>query len=105
MSQRKYIEDFAGTCDGDETELLGRVVAEYSEKINKLREALCEIVQWADSYPTRVFREPTKEQCKLAHELLTAHGMTLDAFSASMGRHCLKGVREIAQAALKDREC
>jgi len=40
MSERKYIEDFAGTCDGEETELLGQLVAEYSEEINRLRSAL-----------------------------------------------------------------
>jgi hypothetical protein len=87
--------------DDEDDMLLVQLVAEYSEKINKLRAALCEIVQWADAYPTRVFREPTEEQCKLAHELLTVHGMTLDAFSASMGRHCLKGVGDIARAALE----
>ena len=90
-----------GRTDDTEDEVLGLLVAEYSEKINNLRAALCEIVQWADAYPARVFREPTEEQCKLAHELLTAHGMTLDAFSASMGRHCLKGVGDIARAALE----
>jgi hypothetical protein len=71
------------------------------ERCEELIEALERIVQWADAYPTRIFPEPTEEQYKLAHELLKAHGMTLDAFCASMGRHCLKGVGDIARGALK----
>jgi hypothetical protein len=90
--------------DDTDDELLGRLVAEYSEEINRLRQALGEIIQWADAYPTRVFHEPTPEQCARAHELLMADGMTLDAFSASMGRHCLKGVGDIARDALKQKE-
>ena len=70
------------------------------ERCEELTEALQRIVQWADAYPTSVFREPTEDQCRHAHELLTANGMTLDTFSASMGRHCLKGVGDIARNAL-----
>ena len=50
--------------------------------------------------PLDIFHEPTAEERHRAHELLTAHGMTLDAFSASMGRHCLKGIGDIARGAL-----
>lgn len=66
-----------------------------------LTEALERIVAWADAYPTDIFHEPDADECKRAHELLTANGMTLDAFSASMGRHCLNGVGHIARQALK----
>lgn len=74
------------------------------ERCEELEDALLRIVQWADAYPTRVFREPTSEQCALAHKVLNANGMTLDAFSASMGRHCLKGVGDIAHGALNQKE-
>lgn len=72
------------------------------ERCEELTEALQRIVQWADAYPLNIFNEPTPEQSKLAHEVLSANGMTLDAFSASMARHCLKGVGEIAREALRD---
>jgi hypothetical protein len=71
------------------------------ERCEELIEALQRIVQWADAYPMDVFHEPSPEECHRAHQLLTANGMTLDAFSASMGRHCLKGIRDIAKGALK----
>ena len=74
------------------------------ERCEELIEALQQIVQWADAYPTSIFREPTKEECNRAHTVLKVHGMTLDAFSASMARHCLKGVGEIARAVLAPRE-
>jgi TRAP-type mannitol/chloroaromatic compound transport system substrate-binding protein len=91
----------------DEADQLGALVAEYSEKINELREALMRILQWAEAYPTRVFHEPSLEQYALAQKLLVANGMTLGAFSASIYRHCLKGVGDIARDALnrKDQEC
>ena len=71
------------------------------ERCEELEEALRRIVQWADAYPTDIFHEPDAAECKRAHELLKANGMTIDAFSASMGRHCLKGVGDIAREALK----
>lgn len=70
------------------------------ERCEKLEDALGQIVQWSEAYPTHIFHEPSPEECRKAHELLTANGMTLDAFSASMGRHCLKGVGDIARGAL-----
>ncbi len=70
------------------------------ERCDDLEEALRRIVQWADAYPTDIFHEPTPGECQRAHKLLTANGMTIDAFSASMGRRCLKGVGDIARGAL-----
>lgn len=70
------------------------------DKCEDLEEALQRIVQWADAYPTDIFHEPSAEESHKAHKLLTANGMTLDAFSASMGRHCLKGIGDIARGAL-----
>lgn len=73
---------------------------QMQERIDDLEEALQRIVQWANAYPTGVFHEPSSEESHKAHKLLTANGMTLDAFSASMGRHCLKGVGDIARGVL-----
>lgn len=70
------------------------------ERCEDLEDALRRIVQWCSSYPTDIFHEPSAEESHRAHKLLTANGMTLDAFSASMGRHCLKGVGDIALGAL-----
>lgn len=66
---------------------------------DRLRDALERVQQWADAYPLEVFPEP---DFKRAHEVLTAAGMTLDAISASNMRHSMKGVREIARAALAE---
>ena len=70
------------------------------EKCEDLIEALERIVAWSEAYPPAVFHEPSAEENHRAHTLLKAHGMTLDAFSASMGRHCLKGIGDIAKGAL-----
>ena len=71
------------------------------ERCEQLEDALQRIVQWADAYPTDIFHEPSTEECQRAAKLLIAEGMTIDVFSASMGRHCLKGVGDIAREALK----
>jgi len=73
------------------------------ERCEELEEALQRIVQWADAYPTDIFHEPSAEECRRASKALIAEGMTLDAFSASMGRHCLKGVGDIARGVLAAR--
>ncbi len=70
------------------------------ERCEELEDALRRIVRWADAYPTDIYHEPTADECQRAHKLLTANGMTLDAFSADMGRHCLNGVGKIARGAL-----
>ena len=70
------------------------------DRIEDLEAALTRIIEWADAYPVQVFPEVDKEYSKRAHEVLVAHGMTLDRLSADAMRHCLKGVRRIASAAL-----
>lgn len=69
-------------------------------EVERLREALERIQQWSEAYPLAVFPEP---DFKKAHEVLTAHGMTLDAISASNMRHCVRGVGNIARAALEQK--
>ena len=69
-------------------------------------DALEKIVQWADSYPVDIFHEPNEEECARAHEALMTIGLTLDCFSAAMGRHIVKGIREIALEGLgRSHEC
>jgi hypothetical protein len=72
-----------------------------TEREERLEDALRQIVRWADAYPLDIFPEP---DLKLAHDLLTAHGVTLDALSAHAMRHCLVGVRKIADDALNAKE-
>ncbi len=73
------------------------------ERCQDLEEALSQIAQWSEAYPIDIFHEPSADEYQRAHELLTANGMTLDAFGAAMGRRCLKGVGDIARAALAGR--
>ncbi len=73
-----------------------------NECCEKLADALRLILQWSEAYPTKIFHEPTPNEYRIAHELLKANGMTLDAFSASMGRHCMKDVGNIARTALRE---
>jgi hypothetical protein len=75
---------------------------EAADEIERLREAMQRIVQWAEAYPLDIFHEPSADECKRASKLLQDNGMTLAAFSASMGRHCLDGVKKIATDALSE---
>ena len=67
------------------------------DKIDRYEEALHRIKSWSEAYPLEVFPEP---DLKRAHEVLTAHGMMLDAISAHVMRHAVKGVGKIAREAL-----
>lgn len=69
----------------------------------RLEEALWRIAQWADAYPTQVFPVPDDDYCQKAHEVLKAHGMTIDRIAADSMRHALYGVGRIARAALKEK--
>jgi hypothetical protein len=71
-----------------------------TEREEHLEEALQRIAQWADAYPLDIFHEPTKDEWRKAHELLTANGMTMDAFASSCMRHVIDGVGKIAKEAL-----
>jgi len=70
-------------------------------EIERLSEALERIVQWSEAYPLDLFPEPDFQR---AHEVLTAHGMTVDAISASAMRHVVEGAGNIARAALSPEE-
>lgn len=65
-------------------------------------DALMEIKTWAEAYPEDVFIEPKPGDGRRANEILKEHGMCIDAFTGSMGRHVLKGVKGIVEKALKE---
>lgn len=70
------------------------------ERCEQLEEALRRIAQWSEAYPTDVFHEPSDEEYQRAHKALREVGLTFDAFSADMARHCLHGIGKIARGAL-----
>jgi hypothetical protein len=76
---------------------------EVTDREELLIEALERIAQWADAYPLSVFPAPDDDYMKRAHEVLKAHGMTIDRISADAMRHVLYGVGRIARAALAGR--
>jgi hypothetical protein len=69
-----------------------------TDREERMADALLHIVHWADAYPLQIFPEPDLVK---ARALLEAGGMTLDAVSAHAMRHCLSGVRKIAEDGLK----
>ena len=76
---------------------LARAEAAEAER-DRLREALEQIAQWSEAYPTEVFPEPDFARAAAA---LASSGMSIDAVSASNMRHATNGVGKIARAALK----
>lgn len=72
-------------------------VSTLQAEIERLREALEQISQWADAYPLDIFPEPDFKAVRVA---LEAHGLTLDSVSASNMRHVVTGVGRIARQAL-----
>jgi DNA-binding FadR family transcriptional regulator len=58
------------------------------------------IKNWCEAYPIAVFPEP---DFKKAHEVLKAHGMTLDAISASNMKHVITQVQKMIDAAIRAR--
>jgi hypothetical protein len=70
---------------------------EAAADIERLEEALRRIDDWSRAYPLSVFPKPDFAR---AAQVLTANGMTLDAISAHVMRHCVEGVGKIARDAL-----
>ncbi len=57
--------------------------------MNSIEEYVTQVLEEVrenNPYPESIFVPPTKEQCEMAHEALKQVGMTLDKFSASMGK-------------------
>lgn len=77
-------------------EIMTDQVRELREKNEILDETLHQIRAWANAYPLSVFPEPNLVKVRA---LLEAGGITLDAVSASMMRHVLKGVEAMLKTA------
>ncbi len=71
---------------------------DLKEQVKELETALRRIDTWAKAYPLKAFPEPDLVE---VHEVLKAHGLSLDAVSASNMRHVLKGLKDIIEQALK----
>ena len=66
--------------------------------MERLREALEKINDWANAYPLDLFPEP---DFKNVRKLLAAGGIPIDVVSASNMRHVVEGVGKIAREALE----
>lgn len=73
--------------------------AELILQIEGYEDAMRELDTWAKAYPLDIFPEP---DFKRANEILHAHGMTVDAISASAMRHLLVRVQEIVKKVVPD---
>ena len=72
-------------------------VAKLNAENVRLREALEKIKDWANAYPLDVFPEPDMKEVA---QVLKNANLTIGSVSASNMRHCLKGAKRIARAAL-----
>lgn len=80
-----------------QSEAIAAELAEARKQVETYGDALEELKQWADAYPTKVFPEPDLAR---ASAILSRGGMSLDVISASNMRHVLTRVAQIARAAL-----
>lgn len=77
-------------------------LAAVTAERDRLREALenleCDVLHkiddWANAYPVDVFIEPTKEDWQKRNAILKENGLSPDAFSGSIYRHCLTGMQK-----------
>jgi hypothetical protein len=88
----------AGIASEADAELdsLRRELAE-AEREEMAKEALEQILSWAEAYPIECFPEP---DWKRSDEVLKAAGLSLSRISASNMRHVITRVAEIARGAL-----
>jgi len=104
----EYTEDKAAMLMDEETDKLILIGCEGAlatatnimnaiNNIEGYEEALQQIAQWSNAYPTTVFPEPDLDKARM---LLEAGGITLDSISAHCMRHVIKGVGDIAKNVL-----
>ena len=55
-------------------------------------------------YPEKVFTEPTAEEYKLCHRILKENGLTIDKFSAAMGRRTFNNAIDHISSLFTDKE-
>lgn len=72
-----------------------------ADEIERLRDVLTRILQWADAYPLDQFPEVQRQDWQRANALLAEKGISMSAMSASNMRHVLSGVRGMVDEGLK----
>jgi len=72
-------------------------LAEKDAEIERLRDVLQKIENWANAYPLEIFPEP---DFKLVRKTLRDAGLGLDGVSASNMRHVLNGIKKIVESGL-----
>ena len=76
-------------------------VQQMQERIEALEEALTQIKQWCGAYPETVFRPLSDKQIEAAGVILKTVNIDIGALHAGWARHLLKGIGDIASAALE----
>ncbi len=64
-------------------------------EIERLREVLTRLQQWADAYPLDQFPEVLRQEWQQANEVLAQAGLSMSRMSASNMRHVLNGARKM----------
>lgn len=75
--------------------------AEAAHEIERLRDVLLRLQQWADAYPVEQFPEPLRQDWQRANALLAERGISMSAMTASNMRHVLNGARQMLAEGLR----
>lgn len=97
---RTYRNVTIGEAAEDRAKLIA-LAPELVEEVVRLRAVLADVLHWAEAYPLSVFPEP---DMALAHKLLKAGGLTLDAVGASCMRYVAEQVKDTVTKALGQEE-
>jgi hypothetical protein len=74
---------------------LHMMVHEAADEIERLRDVLIRLQQWADAYPLDQFPEVLRQEWQQANEVLAQAGLNMSQMSASNMRHVLSGARKM----------
>ena len=85
------------TDDMNQIVQMGMAHEEFQAKADALADDMEKVKQWAEAYPEDVFPEP---DLKLADRVLKDAGISMTGMNGTFARHLMKGVGEIAKAAL-----
>ena len=79
------------------TQAESAVIETLESRVESLKGKLQDVVNWSNAYPLDIFPEPDFKKVRAA---LEAADISLDHVSASIMRHVVTGVGDIARAAL-----
>ena len=79
-----------------------QMLHESGRLLGKAHQALTEIRQWCEAYPTTVFTPLSREQLGEAAIVLGEINIDIGALHAEWARHLLDGIGKIAREALDD---